>query len=43
MNSIEAVLVVISLFTVRFAVPLALTIGATTAMSRWINSWAPEM
>lgn len=42
MNNLEAVLVVMSLFTVRFAVPLAITVGATTLMNRWLNSWTPE-
>lgn len=43
MNSLEAVLVVISLFAVRFAVPLAVTVGAATAMNRLLERWAPEM
>ena len=42
MNNLEAVLVVMSLFAVRFAVPLAITVGATTLMNRWLNSWTPE-
>jgi hypothetical protein len=43
MNNLEAVLVVISLFTVRFALPLVLTVGATTLMNKWVNSWVPEV
>jgi uncharacterized membrane protein YphA (DoxX/SURF4 family) len=43
MNSLEATLVVIGLFTARFAVPLALTVGAATLMNRWVDRWAPEV
>ncbi len=42
MNNLEALLVVISLFALRFAIPLAITVGAATLMNRWLNSWAPE-
>lgn len=43
MNSLEAVLVVVSLFAVRFAVPLALTVGVAAGMNRLLERWVPEI
>lgn len=40
MNGLEAVLIVIALFALRFAVPLALAYGVCCGMNRLQRHWA---
>ena len=39
MSGIEATIVVIALFVLRFAVPVVITIGAAAAMNRLLDHW----
>lgn len=36
MNELLAILIVVALFAVRFAVPLGLTMGICKLMNRWV-------
>jgi hypothetical protein len=39
MSGMEATVVMIALFVLRFAIPVVITIGATAAMNRLLEHW----